>query len=80
MYLGNLNALFTNLVVTVDINKKAIPPKLNFPSSIRATATPFSISALSQPFPSSINANKDLTYPNNINTFPKCSRVKDGLT
>jgi len=63
----------------VNINKKPIPPKLNSPSSIRATATFSSVSALNQPFPSSANANKDPTYPSNINTFFICFRVEDRL-
>ena len=62
------------------INERLISPKLNSPSGVRVMATPFSISTLSQPFSSSINANKDLTYPGNINTPSIYSRVEDGLT
>ena len=53
---------------SVDIDEKPIPPELNSPSGVRATATPSGVNALSQPFPSSANANKDLTYPSDIDT------------
>lgn len=63
----------------MDIDEKPIPPELNSPSGVGATATPSSVSAPSQPFPSSANANRDPTYPGDIDTFSVCSRVEDGL-
>jgi hypothetical protein len=64
----------------VGINKRPIPPKLNSPNGVRATATPSSVSTPSQPFPSSVNANKDPAYPSNINTLSIYFRVEDRLT
>ena len=43
----------------VDIDKKPILPELNSPSGVGATATPSNVSAPSQHFPFSANANKD---------------------
>ena len=63
----------------VDINKKLIPPELNSPSSVGMTATPSSVSVLSQPLFSSASVNKDPIYFNDINTLFVCSRMEDGL-
>jgi hypothetical protein len=64
----------------VDIDKKLISPKLNSFSSVRATVISFNINILNQTFPSSINAIKDLTYPNNNNTPSIYSGVENRLT
>ena len=63
----------------VDINKKLIPFELNSFSNIKATVTPSNVSALNQSFPFSANANKDLTYFSDIDTFSICFRVEDRL-
>ena len=68
--------------MTSDIQPHLCPPplvELNSPSGVGATATPSSVSTPSQPFPSSANANKDPTYPGDINTPSVCSGVEDGL-
>ena len=64
----------------VGINEMSMPPELDSPSGVGATATPSSVSTPSQPFPSSANANEDPTYPGDIKTPSVCSRVEDGLT
>ena len=63
----------------VGINRRLIPSKLNSPSRVGATVTFSSVSTPSQPFPSFTNANKDPTYPSNINTPFIYSRVEDRL-
>ena len=63
----------------VDIDEKLIFSELNSPSGVGATATPFNVSVLSQPFSFFANANKDLTYFVDINTLLIYSGVEDGL-